>query len=131
DRVVRPAAEAPAVVLRLHRLAHRRPPRVWWASAKLAEPAVAIDATAETSRQSAAAATIWASRNAPPSPWQPSTFSHVRAYGSVVPPPRAPTSTPARRSATWIPPSSVGVAVPWAIEDVPTMPRSWPVAANT
>src|SRR4051812_48563380 len=80
ERVVRPAAEAPGVVLRPHgRGAHRTPPRVWWASTKLAEPAVAIEATAETSRHSAAAATIWASRNAAPSPWHPRTRSQVRA----------------------------------------------------
>ena len=40
----------------------RRPPRSWCALKKFSLPAVAIDADALISRQSAAAATIWAKR---------------------------------------------------------------------
>jgi hypothetical protein len=40
----------------------RRPPRSWWALKKFSLPAVAIEAEALISRQSAAAATIWAKR---------------------------------------------------------------------
>jgi hypothetical protein len=39
-----------------------------------------------------------------------------------------PTSSPGRRIAAFSPPST-RLPVPWAIELVPTMPRSWPVAA--
>lgn len=40
----------------------RRPPRSWWAWKKFSLPAVAIAADALISRQSAAAAAIWARR---------------------------------------------------------------------
>src|SRR5207245_1928536 len=66
---------------------------------------------------------------ASPGPAQRIGSSHAWAYGNVVPPPTVPTSSPGRRSAQWIPPSTRR-PVPCAIELVPTMPRSCPVAAK-
>jgi hypothetical protein len=67
----RPGTLRPVFLLELGRLAdvvaederdQRRPPRSWWAAKKFSLPAVAIDADALSSRQSAAAATICANR---------------------------------------------------------------------
>src|SRR5581483_4718796 len=108
----------------------RRPPRSWWARKKFSLPAVAIAAEALISRQSAAAATICARRYTLPSPAQPIDASQSRADGSVVPPPTVPTSRPGKRIVACRPPSTRR-AVPCAIDEVPTIPRSCPVAANT
>ena len=58
------------------------------------------------------------------------TPSQSRADGSVVPPPTVPTSSPGKRIEQWKPPSTRR-PVPCAIELVPTMPMSWPVAVKT
>ena len=50
--------------------------------------------------------------------------------GRLVPPPTVPTSRPGKRIDACRPPSTRR-PVPCAIELVPTMPRSWPVAAKT
>ena len=47
-----------------------------------------------------------------------------------MPPPIVPTSSPGKRIEACRPPSTRR-AVPCAIDEVPTIPRSWPVAANT
>src|SRR6185503_20310691 len=97
----------------------RIPPRSWCALKKFSEPAVAIAEEAEISSASAAAAMIWANRCTLPVPAQSRSASQERAYGSVVPPPTVPTSSPGKRIAAWIPPSSVRCAEPCAIELVP------------
>ena len=91
--------------------------------------AAAIAALAEISSASVAAATICAKRYTFPAPAQPIDCSHAWAYGKVVPPPTVPTSKPGSRNATCKPPSTRR-PVPCAIELVPTMPRSCPVAAK-
>ena len=57
-----PAAPAGRVVMRRDSRLYRRPPRSKCALKKLADPAVAIEAEAEISSASVAAATIWAKR---------------------------------------------------------------------
>jgi hypothetical protein len=68
---LRPLALGPVELLELGRIGgvvaeeegdQRSPPRSWWALKKFSLPAVAIEAEALISRQSAAAATIWAKR---------------------------------------------------------------------
>src|SRR5262249_37898052 len=105
----------------------RKPPRSWCALKKFSLPAVAIEADALISRQSAAAATICAKRYTFPAPAQPIEASQSRADGSVVPPPTVPTSRPGRRMVACRPPSTRR-AVPCAIDEAPTIPRPWPVA---
>src|SRR5581483_3628307 len=95
----------------------RRPPRSWCARKKFSLPAVAIAADALISRQSAAAATIWASRYTLPAPAQPIEVSQSRADGRVVPPPTVPTSSPGKRIVACRPPATRR-ALPCAIDEL-------------
>ena len=90
---------------------------------------MAILADAETSRQMAVAAIICANRYTFPSPQQSSIFKYEAACGRLVPPPIVPTSNPENLMEKCTP-SPVALTDTWAILLVPTMPKSWPVAAK-